>query len=88
MLQKADGSATFVAIFGVEEHAEEDPSLPIADECQSHREGLQWAAVPSLEDEFERDSVYRLLQRRVMPRSVLVHDMSYYPQLPSSCTVP
>jgi len=84
MLQRADGSATFAAVFGVQEHVEEELALRIASECDTepNRAGLQWVAVESLADAFERQSVNNLRQLRVMPRSVLVHSMGHYPQLP------
>jgi hypothetical protein len=84
MLQKADATATFVAVFGVKMHAQEDLAQRIASESDAapNHEGLQWIAISLLEEEFERDCVNRLHQLRVMPRSVLVHDMGYYPPLP------
>ena len=62
---------------------EEALALRIASESDAlpSSAGLKWIAAESLEDEFERDCVGRLLQLRVMPRSVLVHNMGYYPQL-------
>ena len=83
MIQRADGTAKFAAVFGVQEHVEEALALRIASESDAlpNSAGLKWIAAESLEDEFERDCVGRLLQLRVMPRSVLVHDMGYYPQL-------
>lgn len=77
MLQRADGTASFVAVFGVEEHVDEQRAPRIAAESDAvpNASGLQWIAVASLTDAFERDCVNRLLQHRVMPRSVLVHDM-------------
>ncbi len=84
MLQKADATATFVAVFGVKEYAQEEAAQRIASESDAapNHEGLQWVAIGSLEDEFERDCVNRLHQLRVMPRSVLVHNMGHYPPLP------
>jgi hypothetical protein len=77
MLQRADGTASFVAVFGVEEHVDEQRAPRIAAESDAApiASGLKWIAVASLTDTFERDCVNRLLQHRVMPRSVLVHDM-------------
>ena len=84
MLQRADGTATFVTVFGVGEPVDEELATRVASENASapNLSGLQWIAVGSLVDEFERDCVNRLQRLRVMPRSVLVHDMGYYPALP------
>ncbi len=83
MIQSADGTGAFTAVLGVQEHADEALALRIASEsdAQPSSTGLKWIAAESLVDEFERNCVGRLLQRRVMPRSVLVHNMGYYPQL-------
>jgi hypothetical protein len=84
MLQRADGTASFAAVFGVKVHIEEELVLRVASECDAepNHAGLQWVAVELLADGFERESVTRLQQLRVMPRSVLVHRMGYYPPLP------
>ena len=84
MLQRADGTATFVTVFGVGEPVDEELATRVASENASapNLSGLQWIEVGSLVDEFERDCVNRLQRLRVMPRSVLVHDMGYYPALP------
>ena len=85
MLQNADGTATFVTVFGVGEPVDEELAPRIASESDSapNSSGLQWIAVASLVDEFERNCVNKLQRLRVMPRSVLVHDMGFYPELPS-----
>ena len=86
MIQKADGTAIFTAVFGVKEHVEEDVAQRIASESDAgpNDSGLQWIAVASLADDFERDCVSRLQQLRVMSRSVLVHNMGHYPPLPTA----
>ncbi len=83
MVQRADGTATFAAVFGIQQHVDEALALQIASESDAppNGAGLKWIAAESLADEFERDCVGRLLQLRVMPRSVLVHEMGYYPPL-------
>ncbi len=75
MLQRADGTASFVTVFGVE-HVDEQCALRVAADSDSapNASGLLWIAVASLTDEFERDCVNRLQQHRSMPRGVLVHD--------------
>lgn len=83
MYQRADGNAAFAAVFGVQQHSDDAAAPRIASEGDAapNSSGLKWIAADSLSDEFERDCVGRLLQHRVMPRSALVHDMGYYPQL-------
>ena len=85
MLQMADGTATFVTVFGVGEPVDEEFATRIASGSGSapNLSGLHWIAVGSLVDEFERNCVNKLQRLRVMPRSVLVHDMGFYPEIPS-----
>jgi hypothetical protein len=74
-----------VTVFGVSEPFDEDFATRIASESARapNLSGLQSIAVGSLVDEFERDCVDKLQRLQVMPRSVLVHDVGYYPALPT-----
>ncbi len=80
MMQRADGTAAFAAVFGIQEDIDEGLAQQIASEGDSlpNCAGLKWVAAESLADAFERDCVSRLLQLQVMPLTVLVHDMGYY----------